>query len=676
MKFHRWRGIARASFPLALWLHGLALAQTPSSASQAVALPAVTITGNPLQTDPGATPVLVLQGEGLWLRQGATLGETLDGTPGVSSTGFGPNASRPIIRGLDGDRIRILSNGGATIDASGLSYDHAVPVDPVVVERIEVLRGPAALLYGGNAIGGVVNLIDNRIPVERLQGPVGRAQLGWNSGDRARSAAAMIESGNDRFAVHVDAFDRIQSDLRVPRELACQRGGVPVLARQVCNSSARAQGGAAGASAFFASGRIGGAVSEYRSDYGTVAQDDVRIGLRSSRVMLDGEWRDLLPGLQRLRWQWGRTDYAHAEFESGVAGTRFANQGSDWRVEARHAEWLGWQGVIGLQGDANRFAADGEEAFAPYSRTRQQALFAHQERALPWARISAGLRLEQVRVESLGHPLLERFVAASRSFQPRSAALGARGAWGTHWQWHAQLAHSERAPRDYELFANGPHVATAAYEIGNPALQTERARHAEWGLEWKSGAHAARWHVFDSRFANYIALDARSDAPGATDASPLYAYRALPARLTGTEASGVWRLREGTQTLDWEWRLDTVHARHAQTGEPLPRIAPARAGSTLVWREGPWAWRVGFDHAAQASRVPAGQQVTPGYTLWHAALNWRLATAGGVLWDAFARLNNATDRLAYSATSILTQTAPGRSPLPGRSLRLGLQARF
>ncbi|NBQ87169.1 MAG: TonB-dependent receptor, partial [Betaproteobacteria bacterium] len=221
MKFHRWRGIAGASFPLALWLHGLALAQTPSSASQAVALPAVTITGNPLQTDPGATPVLVLQGEGLWLRQGATLGETLDGTPGVSSTGFGPNASRPIIRGLDGDRIRILSNGGATIDASGLSYDHAVPVDPVVVERIEVLRGPAALLYGGNAIGGVVNLIDNRIPVERLQGPVGRAQLGWNSGDRARSAAAMIESGNDRFAVHVDAFDRIQSDLRVPRELAC-----------------------------------------------------------------------------------------------------------------------------------------------------------------------------------------------------------------------------------------------------------------------------------------------------------------------------------------------------------------------------------------------------------------------------------------------------------------------
>lgn len=650
-------------------------------------LPPVTVTGSSPGPAQPLTPLLLLEGEALRLRQSATLGETLDGTPGVSSTQFGPNANRPMIRGLDGDRIRILSNGGASLDVSGLSYDHAVPLEPVNVERIEVLRGPAALLYGGSAVGGVVNVIDNRIPKERLQGLSGRADAGLNSADKGRSAAAMLEAGDGSLAWHVDASARAQSDLQVPRALACWQGERLVMAQRVCNSSSRAQGGAVGSSVFFGSGRIGASLSDYRSEYGTVAQDDVRIGMRSSRAVFDGEWREPFSGWQRVQWQFGRSFYQHTEFEAGMAGTRFANQGVDWRVQARHASVLGWQGVVGAQGESGRFSADGDEAFAPYSRTRHAALFVLEEKPLSWGHVQAGLRAEQVVVASLGHPVLDRFAPGERRFTPLSAAVGAGGTLAAGWRWSAQWSHSERAPRDYELFANGPHVATAAYEIGNPALQRERSRHVEAGLQWQSGTgiDRASFNVYESRFANFIGLDAQE--PHSVTASaqpqatlwPSYAYRAVRARFIGGEASGLWRVArplQGRATLDLEWRADLVQATDLERSMPLPRMAPLRLGATMVWREGAWSWRVGLDQMATQTRVPAGQQPTAGYTLWHAAATWRIRDGGGVTWDAFARLNNATDRLAYSATSILTQTAPGRSPLPGRSLRLGLQARF
>lgn len=209
-------------------------------------LKAITVTGNPLGATDLIAPAASYTGPTLLLRRGATVGETLDGTPGVSSTYFGPNANRPVIRGLDGDRIRILGNGGALLDASGLSYDHAVAADPISVERIEVLRGPGALLYGGSAVGGVVNLIDNRIPREPLQGVTGKVDYGLTRGNSGTGAGFMLEGGNDRVAVRADAFSRSAGDMRVPATLACTRNGETGLARRICNSASEVRGGAVG----------------------------------------------------------------------------------------------------------------------------------------------------------------------------------------------------------------------------------------------------------------------------------------------------------------------------------------------------------------------------------------------------------------------------------------------
>ena len=227
----------------------------PQAIAQAVN--EVIITGNPLSRSENANNVSSLSGMTLTQQGQSTLGETLNNLPGVSSTYFGPNASRPIVRGLDGDRIRVLSNSGASLDASSLSYDHAVPLDVLSVERIEVLRGPAALQYGGSAIGGVVNVIDNRIPRKPMQGVLGKVQLQGASGNQEVSKGALLETGFGSWVLHADAFDRNSKDVKVPQALACTKPGSPELSKRICNSANNANGGALGASVFFDQGFVG-----------------------------------------------------------------------------------------------------------------------------------------------------------------------------------------------------------------------------------------------------------------------------------------------------------------------------------------------------------------------------------------------------------------------------------
>jgi iron complex outermembrane receptor protein len=332
--------------------------------------------------------------------------------------------------------------------------------------------------------------------------------------------------------------------------------------------------------------------------------------------------------------------------------------------------------VIGLQLEEGKFSADGDEAFAPYSRTAQSAVFAHEELARAWGRLSFGARLESVRVNSDGHPVLARFTPAGRNFNPASYALGALWNAAPEWQLTSNLSWSERAPKDYELFADGVHVATHAYENGNASLDKERSTNLDVGTSWKRGAHSASVQAFVNQFSNYIALESTGQnvTVDGTD-YPGYRYAPVQARFTGLEAAGKLRLLERGQTLDLALRWDTVRAENVSTGQPLPRIAPMRLGATLLWAQGPWGARLGVDQIAAQDRVPDGQLATSGYTLWHAAMTWR-AKAGksNLLW--YARLDNIGDTLAYSASSILTQTAPGKAPLPGRSLKAGLQISF
>jgi len=679
-----------------------AWAQSDADAS-ADTLREVTVTGNPLGATDTISPTTSLARDALLLKSQSTLGETLNGLPGVSSTYFGPNASRPTIRGQDGDRIRILQNGGSAPDASALSYDHSVPVDVLVTDRLEVLRGPSALQYGGSAVGGVVNVIDNRIPTEPIEGFGGRADVGFATGNREKAGGVVLEGGNNRFALHVDAFSRNSDDVSVPLAIPCanpQRFGV---AYKLCNSANQADGGALGGTMFFDKGWLGASVSTYRSDYGTVAEDDVTIRMNSDRYALEGEWQ---PGgiFTNVHAKLSRTEYRHTEYEGPLPGTVFTNDSNDFRLEARHQRIGNLDGLIGFTSDNGRFSASGEEAFAPNSRTRSNALFLNEDLGTSWGRLNFGARTEQVKVQSLGdpqNPEVTRFFVGERNFTPSSAAFGALVDLTPQWQLTSNLAYTERAPKDYELFANGPHVATAAWEIGDPDLKKEKSTGFELGAQWKDGPNTARVNAYVTRFSNYIGLTATGrerSADGEVNPPPVdtpegllfpetfaeYVYRGVPARFTGIEANGNLRLLgtggfsrlDDAATLDLEWRADLVRATNANTNLPLPRIAPARVGATLAYGDGPWTARVGFDHYAAQDRVPPfGDVPTDAYTMWNAALTYKMRVQrANLTW--YARIDNITDQLAYSATSILTTTVYPNAPLPGRSLKLGLRATF
>jgi len=679
------RAVSVASLVLLGVLPAAVLAQ-----SAAPSLQEVTVTGNPLGSSDLIAPATQLSGTELLLRAKTTLGETLDGTPGVSSTYFGPNASRPIIRGLDGDRIRILNNGGGSLDVSSLSFDHAVTLDPLSIERIEVLRGPGALMYGGSAVGGVVNVIDNLIAREpqfdESGGVSGKTDLNYATGNSERGKGVLLEAGNTRYQLHVDAFDRQTGNVSLPVDLACTQNGVTTTQRKICNSASNTNGQALGGSVFFDNGYLGASATDYKSTYGTVAEDNVTIGMKSNRYALEGELRNLGGFIQSVKGQYSQTDYTHTEFEGATPGTVFKNNGNDLRLEARLAKRGNFDGMFGLQTQTNRFSADGAEAFAPHSKTDQTAAFAYEEMATSWGKLSLGGRLESVRVESLGSPDSSRFIVGARDFNAASYAFGSLWNVAPDWKLTSNLAYTERAPKDYELFANGPHLATAAYEVGAANLNKEKSGNLDVGAVWKAGANRFGVNAYVSRFQNYIALDRTpgvwlSKANGTPvpqsdpDALPLYQYEPVRARFVGLESSGNVRLLEGASTLDLTLRGDLVRATNLDSGAALPRIAPWRVGSTLFWVSGPWGANFGFDHSGAQNRVPVTDRATDAYTLWNLAGTYRTrAGAASLLW--FARLDNITHQLAYSASSVLTTTAFPKAPMPGRSLKVGMQASF
>ena len=648
----------------------------PNAVAQAVQ--EIVITGNPLSKSQVSSAVSSLSGLSLLEQGQSTLGETLNHLPGVSSTYFGPNASRPIIRGLDGDRIRVLSNSGASMDASSLSYDHAVPMDVLSTERIEVLRGPSALQYGGSAIGGVINVIDNRIPRQKMQGIVGKAQSQVASGNRERSNGAMLEVGQGNWVFHADAFDRRTGDVKVPQNLSCSKTGTPVLASRICNSASDGQGGAVGASLFLDRGYIGMSVNSYQSNYGTVAEDEVTIGMKSQRASLEGEWRPETKFVHSLNFQASQTDYKHTEFDAGEAATLFANKGHDVRFQLRHKPWRTasgvWEGVWGWQSEKGKFSADGSEAFAPFSNNRTQALFLIEEYAVGQTRFNLGVRRENVTVESLGNPdpTVDRFELGTRKFSPQSLASSLSWQVLPQWRLSANASRVERAPKDYELFANGPHIATAAWERGNSNLGLEKANSFDVSADWQQGPNQFKVTAFQSKFSKFIGLLGTTEIE---EDLPVQVYQGVRAKFSGVEASAQRRLLQAASTLDLVLKADAVRASNLTSGEPLPRISPVRLGASLLHVSGPWTARLGFDWNAAQDHVPTGSVATASYTLWHGFISYKQKLSGTTL-NWFGKLDNLSNQWAYSATSILTSTAPNKSPLPGRSLKLGVMANF
>ncbi len=669
----------------------------------AATLPEVVVTGNPLGSDlfELASPASLLQGAELFQRRGSTLGETLDGLPGVAATGFGPNASRPVIRGLDGDRIRILQNGAGMLDASSLSFDHAVAADPLVMERAEVVRGPAALFYGGNAVGGVVNIIDNRIPQTAVNGISGRAETRFGGAAREKATGIVLEAGNGSLALHADVYTRDTDDLRIKgfARSARLRAADPQAGEAqgvLPNSASRSDGGAVGLSHTWARGYVGISRSAYNSFYGTVAEPEVTIDLQSNRWDLAGEVRELGKAIRALKFKAGSTDYEHVELDAGAPATRFRNKGKDLQLEAVHGDIGPLRGAVGLQLTDSDFSALGAEAFVPGTSTNAKSVFFFEELPLGRLKITFGGRHERTEVGSEGGGAVPfgavdpRFGAAqTRTFSGNSGALGAVWSFMPGLALAVNGSYTERAPTYYELYANGPHAATGVYEVGNTAFGKEKSKALDIALRMKSGKHSGSITVFNNRFSNYLGLFDSGNTRGAdgelnpADAGdgtslntgeeilPEFAYRAVPARFRGIEGEGRFRLFERGGTIDLLVHASHVRADDRSSGQPLPRIAPWRYGAGVEYRRDRLSARLDATVYDDQDRVAAGERPTDGYTMLNAALTYRLP-ANGLRLEAFLRGVNLLNEEARNHVSFLKDIAP----LGRRSAQVGLRGQF
>lgn len=650
-----------------------------------------------------AQPTSVLAGEELMLQMQPTLGETLNQEPGVTSTFFGVGASRPVIRGLGGDRIRVLESGIGSGDASTTSPDHAVSVDPLAAEQIEVLRGPATLLYGSSAVGGVVNVIDNRVPDSLPGAPIGGSVelRGGTVADERGGAASLDGALGSRFAWHVDLLKRETDDYEIPgfaesAALRAEEGEEGEEHEQVRglaeNSATDTESGTVGLSwigdhAFFglATGRYnslygipGGHSHGHEHEEGEEEEEEheeeeeapVRVDLEQRRWDLRGGVTQPFGIFRGVNLRFGSTDYEHRELEGDEVGTRFLSDSWEGRLELLQKRHGALTGSFGLQAQSRDFEAIGEEAFVPPTQTDNWALFTFQEiERGPW-RFQFGGRFERQDVTA-DLPSDPDAVEGpdDRSFDGLSGSAGLVWQSGEDYSLGLSLARSTKLPNAEELFSNGPHLATNAFEIGDPGLDPETSLSADLTLRKTSGPFTGELNLFLNRFDDFIFESATGEEE---DGLPVFRYTQRDAEFRGAELSGLYELIHAEPYhVDLELGVDYVRAELRDTGDPLPRIPPLRYRLGLHYRGEKLHGLIEGQRVEEQDRVAALERPTEGYTLLNASVGYRFFAAD-MVYDVLLRGTNLTDEEARNHVSFLKDLVP----LPGRDVNLALRLTF
>lgn len=658
-----------------------AAAETPDDQrrrAEPTAVDAVVVqaTALPQNSDEVIRPVRVVHGAELDRRLRPTLGATLAEEPGIHSSHFGPGVGRPIIRGLDGARVAVLDGGIGSMDASTISADHAVAIDPWMLDRIEVLKGPATLLFGPAAIGGVVNAVQERI-IER-PGPTGiggRGLLGYDSADRGRMTAARVDLTGGRFTLHANGSARDSDDLRLP-------GALRDAERRLENSAVRTSNAAVGSSVYGDWGFAGIAVSTLQSRYGIPgghghehqhavaarrfgkdlddhAHEAVEIDLEQLRFDAKAAWTAPFAGIEQIRLDFGLNDYRHVELEGEDVGTRFDNDEFDGRLKLIRSRTGAWQGAFGLAYLDRDFAALGEEAFVPPVTVRGVGAFWIERGRLGSVELEVGARLDRQR---------SRTETAARQITLHSLSLALRRELAEGLELIVNLDRAQRGAAPEELYADGPHLATQAYEIGRADLAAETARQLGLGLRHRSPTWRLDLNAYVNRFADYIYL---RPTGAIEDELPVFLWSQADARFAGFELESRWRLAE-TAAGRWELavKADAVRAR-LRAGGDLPRIAPARIGAEWAWIGETLRVQLGWMHYRRQQRTAEFETPTPGFHWLTAEGSWVLPFAAGAS-ELYLRGENLGDRVARVHTSFLKD----RAPLPGRNFTLGVRLRW
>jgi iron complex outermembrane recepter protein len=621
-----------------------------------------------------------------------TIGDTLSKQAGVSATSFGPNASRPVLRGFQGDRVRVLSDGIGSFDVSATSVDHAVAINPLTADRIEVLRGPSALLFGSSAVGGVVNVIDSRIP-RTVLGDVlhidGLATYGSAANERSGTAKLDLPVAG-KIVIHVDGsysktgnLDtgsfiltpalRAQAAASIDpaiQSLATLKGDLP-------NSAGRTWNVAGGAALITGNGNLGFSVSRYDSLYGipvrfsldpAVAAEQVRLDVKQTRVDLRAEVNPTSGFLDGIHFRAGFADYKHDEIdEAGAVGTTFLNQGWEGRLELIQRKAGGWQGTSGAQFLVRNLNIIGDERFLPTSEAQQYGLFTLQTFDLGLIRAEASARLDHAILAARADDRLGN-ADLRQTFNAISGSLGASYEFAHRWRLGLNASYTERPPSIEELFANGPHAGTQAFEVGDPGFDKEKSKGLEATLRGSGQDYSVSASLYHSWFNGFIY---ESPTGAVRDGLPVFQSFQATARHYGAEVEGNMILaRSGDWTFNLDGVADFTRATVRGSGR-VPRIPALRVLAGIEAKSDMIEARLEAEWVDKQTRLAAFETPTSGYTMVNASLNWKPFGP-----DSESSLtlsaNNVFDVEARRHASFLKDYAP----LAGRDVRISARFAF
>lgn len=649
----------------------------PQEIDQAVELEPLVVTAEGTEENI-ARPTSILTGKELLTKNKRNIGETVAEELGVTSSSFGPAVGRPIIRGLGGNRVRVLEDGIGTFDLSALSPDHAVAIESLFADQIKIFRGPSALLYGSGVSGGVVNIIDNRILDYVPESIEGDLYGHYNSVANGATGGFRFNAGAGNFAFHVDGLVRDTGDYGIPGfaqvtpEPGAKKGTLE-------NSDIHTRNFAGGLSIIGEPGFLGFSVSHFTNEYGVPDEERVRIDQEQTRFDIKGALYEPLPGIRTIKTRWGYGDYGHKEIEpSGEASTILDKGAWEGRVEFLHQLLGAWDGVLGLQFRNQDLSAAGEEAFLPSSQLNSISLFALEGRDWDRWHFEIGGRFEHQKAQRERDELDTRYnlfnisAGASRQFLEGYSA-------------RINFTHSQRAPALEALFSEGPHLATHTFEVGDSSLNKEASYNFDLSLHKTEGDWNWTLNLFANLIDNYIFFQ-ETDQNGDgiadrvslegnpvmdPDALLLVSYVQADARFLGAEFETIFNLFDNAHG-DLDLRLWTDYVRgELANGANLPRITPLRFGSELNYGRGPWYAGADVMRVHAQNNVAPLETETEGYTMLDIHMGYRLAL-GSVQSTVFIRATNLLNEEARRHTSFLKNQAP----LPGRSALVGIKATF
>lgn len=661
---------------LALFLFEVSNSHAQST-NKNVELPSVQITAPNASSaeSSGVKADIVLQGDRLRRKRETNLGDTLSHELGVTSSSFGPGAGRPIIRGQDGPRVQVLENGVGTGDLSIISPDHAVATETLNASRIEILRGPSTLLYGSGVSGGVVNVVNDRIPDRLFKTPQANFEGRFNSALEERNGALNASGSLGRMSWNIEGAKRKTNDVHIPGRANPNDPNSEV--GFIRNSAIDSSNLSVGSSYIGDRGFVGMSVSKLENFYGIPGPEGAKIDMSQTRYGLAGDLDNPLKGFQQLKMRFNYNDYQHKELEqSGDVGSRFKNNELDSRAELIHSPIAQWQGVMGIQLQNRNFSAKGDEAFVPSSLSQSAGLFMLEKREWQQWRFEVGGRFEH----TAHNP--QAALLQTRDFNLYSVSAGSAWKFMDGYQIDLTATRGQRAPNTVALYANGKHVATNTFEQGDQALRKETSNNFDIALQKTTGTITGKVNLFYNYINDYIFQQSRdSNRDGFADrvndeglldrngAFLVQDFSQTRAKFYGVEAEAIVALLP--DTLNLRLFTDIVYGRLKDNGN-IPRMTPQRFGFDLDYKKNSWQANFNLTRVTGQHRVAVLETETSGYTLMNAEMGYHMKLSKSVHYTLFLQGRNLLDSDMRVHTSFLKDTAP----LPGRAIVAGIRGAF